>query len=107
MKGGSHSLKGGCLDCGLPVSKPWVRRCRPCNGRRMRERHRQMRALRAGVLSVQAKAARRLVKKMDGVGGVGGGGSDLPRLACSGTGAGMAKSRNHSAPPLELKECAR
>jgi hypothetical protein len=58
-------MKGGCLDCGLPVSKPWVRRCRPCNGRRMRVRHRQMRALRAGVLAVSAKAARRLVKRMN------------------------------------------
>ena len=29
-------MKGGCLDCGVPVSKPWVRRCRRCNGRRMR-----------------------------------------------------------------------
>lgn len=58
-------MKGGCLDCGLPVSKPWVRRCRPCNGRRMRVRHRKVRALRAGVLSVSAKAARRLVKRMN------------------------------------------
>jgi len=61
-------MKGGCLDCGLPVSKPWVRRCRRCNGHRMRVRHRQIRALRAGVFSVNAKAARRLVKKLDGVG---------------------------------------
>lgn len=94
-------MNGACLDCGVPVSKPQVRRCRSCNGRRMRERHRQMRALRAGVFSVSAKIARRMVRKLDGVGGVGGGGSDLPRLACSGTGAGMAKSRNHSAPPLD------
>jgi hypothetical protein len=58
-------MTGGCLDCGLPVSKPWVRRCRACNGLRMRERHRKMRALRAGVFSVGAKAARRLVKKLN------------------------------------------
>jgi tRNA(Ile2) C34 agmatinyltransferase TiaS len=57
-------MKGGCLDCGVPVSKPRVYRCRKCNGRRMRERHRKMRALRAGVLSVNAKAVRRLVKRM-------------------------------------------
>jgi len=57
-------MNGTCLDCGAPVSKPHVRRCRPCNGRRMRERHRKMRALRAGVFSVSAKAARRLVKKI-------------------------------------------
>lgn len=61
-------MKGGCLDCGLPVSKSWVRRCRACNGHRMRVRHRQMRALRAGVFSVSAKAARRLVKRMVKVG---------------------------------------
>lgn len=54
-----------CLDCGVPVSKPHVRRCRPCNGHRMRVRHRQMRALRAGALAVSAKAARRLVARMN------------------------------------------
>lgn len=53
-----------CLDCGVPVSKAGVLRCRACNGHQMRVRHRINRALRAGVLSVQAKAARRLVKKL-------------------------------------------
>lgn len=58
-------MRGTCLDCGAPVSKPHVRRCRSCNGRRMRERHRKMRALRAGVFSVNAKIARRMVKRMN------------------------------------------
>ena len=54
-------MKGGCLDCGAPVSKPHVRRCRPCNGRRMSRRHRVLRGKRAARLAVQAKAARRWV----------------------------------------------
>lgn len=58
-----------CLDCGLPVSKPWVRRCRACNGHRMRVQHRVKRALRAGVLSVNARAARRGLKRMELRGG--------------------------------------
>lgn len=53
-----------CIDCDIPVSKPHVVRCLKCNGQRMRERHRKKRALRAGVLSVDARAARRLVKRM-------------------------------------------
>lgn len=97
-------MRRRCLDCGVRVSAESRARCRKCNGRLMRRQYRMTRGQRAAVLAVCAKAARRLVKKLDGVGGVGGGGRDLPRLACSGTGAGMAKSRNHSAPPLELKE---
>jgi len=58
------SMRGGCFDCGLPVSKPWVKRCRQCNGWRMTERHRRMRALRAGILSVNAKLAQRGLKRL-------------------------------------------
>lgn len=57
-------MTGTCLDCGAPVSKPHVRRCLKCHGLRMRERHRKMRALRAGVFSMNAKIARRMVKKI-------------------------------------------
>lgn len=98
-------MRGGCLDCGVPVSAQHVRRCRACNGRRMRERHRKMRALRAGVFSVNARAAVRLAKRMDGVGGVGGGGIDRD----SPTGRLSRKSRElvaNPAPPLDRKECA-
>ncbi|MCS6294336.1 MAG: hypothetical protein H8J66_14795 [Nitrospira sp.] len=98
-------MKGGCLDCGLPVSKPWVRRCRACNGRRMRVRHRQMRALRAGVFSVSAKAARRLVKRMDGVGGVDHHHEQALRLLL--VNANDEDAGLNPAPPLYLKECAR
>jgi hypothetical protein len=38
---------------------------------------------------------------MDGRGGVGGGGSSLPRLTISACGNGIAEGRNHSAPCLE------
>lgn len=58
-------MRGCCLDCGLPVSKPHVDRCRPCHGLRMRERHRKMRALRARVCSVNARAAVRLVVRLN------------------------------------------
>lgn len=54
-----------CLDCGVPVSKPHVDRCRTCHGLQMRVRHRVKRALRARLFSVNAKAARRLVKRMN------------------------------------------
>ena len=57
-------MRPRCLDCGLLVSKAGVVRCRACNGHQMRVRHRINRALRAGVLSVNAKAARRLVKRI-------------------------------------------
>lgn len=55
----------GCLDCGLPVSKASVVRCRRCNGRLMRRQYRVKRGQRAAILAVCAKAARRLVKRMN------------------------------------------
>lgn len=58
-------MRRRCLDCGVLVGAESLARCRRCNGRLKRRQYRVKRGKRAAVLAVCAKAARRLVKKLE------------------------------------------
>ncbi|MDP2383386.1 MAG: hypothetical protein Q8N00_11335 [Nitrospirota bacterium] len=57
-------MSGHCCECDRPVSTRSTERCRHCNGRLMRQRHRQWRARRAQGLASVAKRARAVVKRL-------------------------------------------
>lgn len=54
-----------CVDCDRRLSALQAARCRHCNGRLMRQRHRRVRAARASGLSICAKRARLVAEKLE------------------------------------------
>jgi DNA-directed RNA polymerase subunit RPC12/RpoP len=65
-------MTGHCVECDRPVSTRSTERCRSCNGRLMRERHRLWRIKRAQALGAVAKRARAVVRRMDSIDSTGG-----------------------------------
>lgn len=65
-------MTGHCRDCDRLVSTRSTERCRACNGRVMRQRHRQWRAKRAQGLGAVAKRARAVVRRMTSIDSMGG-----------------------------------
>lgn len=59
--------RGRCRDCDRLVSTIQTERCRACNGRLMRQRHRRWRELRAQGLASVAKRARAVVRRLNSI----------------------------------------
>lgn len=60
-------MSGHCRDCDRLVSTRATERCRHCNGRVMRQRHRLWRAKRAQGLGAVAKRARAVGRRMNSI----------------------------------------